>query len=61
MPSLRATREQLAEGLDLDVDRVRIAAHVTRSDVFVFRVRDLEGELHQQDIMINQDLIVQER
>ncbi len=63
LPSLRETRESLAEQLDLDVDNVRIAAQVTRSDVFVFRVRDLEGDLgrHRREITINGDRIVQER
>jgi len=63
LPALRETRESLAEQLDLDVDNVRIAAQVTRSDVFVFRVRDLEGDLgrHRREITIDGDRIVQER
>jgi len=60
LPSLRETREELAESLDLEVDRVRIAATVTRSDVFVFRVRDLEN-LREHEVMFNEDRIVQER
>ncbi len=46
IPAMRPTRTQLAEELTLEPDQVRIAAaSVARSDVFVFRVRDPEGEM----------------
>ena len=47
IPGMRATQAQLAERLTLERDQVRIAAaQVTRSDVFVFRVRDPQGDVH---------------
>lgn len=63
LASMRETRSNLAERLDLDVDQVRIAARAVRSDVFVFRVRDLQGDLrgHAREIMINEGQIVRER
>jgi signal transduction histidine kinase len=46
IPGMRATRSQLAQLLTLEPDQVRIAAaRVTRSDVFVFRVRDPQGDV----------------
>jgi len=46
LPAMRQTRASLAEQLELSADQVRIAAaRVSRSDVFVFRVRGPEGEI----------------
>lgn len=43
-PAMFATQRQLADALDLDMDQVRIkAANVVQSDVFVFRVQDVES------------------
>ncbi len=43
VPHMQPTLAALAARLNLTVDRVRIAARVTRSDVFVFRVRDSDA------------------
>ncbi len=46
IPGMRSTRTQLANDLSLEPEQVRIAAaQVARSDVFVFRVREPEGEM----------------
>jgi signal transduction histidine kinase len=49
--SMRETRADLAEQLELTPDQVRIAAaRVARSDVFVFRVRSVNGELQHEEL-----------
>lgn len=55
IPAMRPTRTQLAEELTLEPDQVRIAAaSVARSDVFVFRVRDPQGEVHTSTSVITE-------
>ena len=52
-PSMRGTQVELARALELETEQVHIAAaHVARSDVFVFRVRDVDMEhmLHEEEI-----------
>jgi signal transduction histidine kinase len=49
-PAMFATQRQLATALDLEMDQVRIkAANVVQSDVFVFRVQDVESWMEDSE------------
>lgn len=60
---MRDTRRTLAERLQLQPEQVRIAAaRISRSDVFVFRVRDLENARpHAAEIIIDGGDVVHEQ
>ena len=50
-PGTLPLRTDLAERLQLEPANVRVAARTARSDVFVFRVREVERHMHMQHEM----------
>jgi signal transduction histidine kinase len=61
-PAMAPTRHQLAAALDLESDQVRInATNVVQSDVFVFRVQDVESWMeHSEDAAEEAERVAEE-